>query len=159
MWYNTNVDLGGNIMYTIGDYVQIQDSNISGKIVNISKQNVVILYNDKYIKVNKGKVEKTLNNKSNINNSFTVKVNLSSPPIDEIMIRHQTVDEALDNLEKFIDNAVCNNVKIVKIIHGKNGGILRREVHKYLENSPYVKDHRLGGYYEGSYGVTIAFLK
>lgn len=146
-------------MYTIGDYVQIQDSNISGKIVNISKQNVVILYNDKYIKVNKGKVEKTLNNKSNINNSFTVKVNLSSPPIDEIMIRHQTVDEALDNLEKFIDNAVCNNVKIVKIIHGKNGGILRREVHKYLENSPYVKDHRLGGYYEGSYGVTIAFLK
>ena len=159
MWYNTNVDLGGNIMYTIGDYVQIQDSNIAGKIVNISKQNVVILYNDKYIKVNKGKVEKTLNNKSNINNSFTVKVNLSSPPIDEIMIRHQTVDEALDNLEKFIDNAVCNNVKIVKIIHGKSGGILRREVHKYLENSPYVKDHRLGGYYEGSYGVTIAFLK
>lgn len=159
MWYNTNVDLGGNIMYTIGDYVQIQDSNIAGKIVNISKQNVVILYNDKYIKVNKGKVEKTLNNKSNINNSFTVKVKLSSPPIDEIMIRHQTVDEALDNLEKFIDNAVCNNVKIVKIIHGKNGGILRREVHKYLENSPYVKDHRLGGYYEGSYGVTIAFLK
>lgn len=159
MWYNINVDLGGNIMYTIGDYVQIQDSNISGKIVNISKQNVVILYNDKYIKVNKGKVEKTLNNKSNINNSFTVKVNLSSPPIDEIMIRHQTVDEALDNLEKFIDNAVCNNVKIVKIIHGKNGGILRKEVHKYLENSPYVKEHRLGGYYEGSYGVTIAFLK
>lgn len=146
-------------MYTIGDYVQIQDSNIAGKIVNISKQNVVILYNDKYIKVNKGKVEKTLNNKSNINNSFTVKVNLSSPPIDEIMIRHQTVDEALESLEKFIDNAVCNNVKIVKIIHGKNGGILRKEVHKYLENSPYVKEHRLGGYYEGSYGVTIAFLK
>lgn len=159
MWYNTNIDLGGNIMYTIGDYVQIQDSNIAGKIVNISKQNVVILYNDKYIKVNKGKVEKTLNNKSNINNSFTVKVNLSSPPIDEIMIRHQTVDEALESLEKFIDNAVCNNVKIVKIIHGKNGGILRKEVHKYLENSPYVKEHRLGGYYEGSYGVTIAFLK
>lgn len=75
------------------------------------------------------------------------------------MIRHQTVDEALSNLDKFIDNAICNNVKIVKIIHGKNGGILRREVHKYLENSPYVKGHRLGGYYEGSYGVTIAFLR
>lgn len=75
------------------------------------------------------------------------------------MIRHQTVDEALENLEKFIDNAICNNVKIVKIIHGKNGGILRREVHKFLDNSPYVKEHRLGGYYEGSYGVTIAFLK
>ena len=75
------------------------------------------------------------------------------------MLRHQTVEEALDNLDKFIDNAICNNVKIVKIIHGKQGGKLRHAVHDYLENSPYVKEHRLGGYYEGSYGVTIAFLK
>ena len=92
-------------------------------------------------------------------NTVKVNIKLSSPPLDEIMIRHQTVDEALFNLEKFIDNAICNNIKIVKIIHGKNGGILRREVHKYLDNSPFVKEHRLGGYYEGSYGVTIAFLK
>ena len=96
---------------------------------------------------------------TNISKDIKVNVQLSSPPIDEIMIRHQTVEEALSNLDKFIDNAICNNVKIVKIIHGKNGGILRKEVHKYLENSPYVKEHRLGGYYEGSYGVTIAFLK
>ncbi len=146
-------------MYTIGDYVEILDNNIIGKITSISKQNIIILYKDKYIKVNKSKVKETdKQNKENKNN-FTVKVKISSPPIDEIMIRHQTVDEALENLEKFIDNAICNNVKIVKIIHGKNGGILRREVHKYLDNSPYVKEHRLGGYYEGSYGVTIAFLK
>ena len=146
-------------MYTIGDYVEILDNNIIGKITSISKQNIIILYKDKYIKVNKSKVQETdKQNKENKNN-FTVKVKISSPPIDEIMIRHQTVDEALENLEKFIDNAICNNVKIVKIIHGKNGGILRREVHKYLDNSPYVKEHRLGGYYEGSYGVTIAFLK
>ena len=146
-------------MYTIGDYVEILDNNIIGKITSISKQNIIILYKDKYIKVNKAKVKETdKQNKENKNN-FTVKVKISSPPIDEIMIRHQTVDEALENLEKFIDTAICNNVKIVKIIHGKNGGILRREVHKYLDNSPYVKEHRLGGYYEGSYGVTIAFLK
>ena len=146
-------------MYTIGDYVEILDNNIIGKITSISKQNIIILYKDKYIKVNKSKVKETdKQNKENKNN-FTVKVKISSPPIDEIMIRHQTVDEALENLEKFIDTAICNNVKIVKIIHGKNGGILRREVHKYLDNSPYVKEHRLGGYYEGSYGVTIAFLK
>ena len=146
-------------MYTIGDYVEILDNNIIGKITSISKQNIIILYKDKYIKVNKSKVKETdKQNKENKNN-FTVKVKISSPPIDEIMIRHQTVDEALENLEKFIDTAICNNVKIVKIIHGKNGGILRREVHKYLDNSLYVKEHRLGEYYEGSYGETIAFLK
>ena len=144
-------------MYTIGDYVEIPDNNIVGKITNISKQNIIILYKDKYIKVSKSKVKET--DKHEKENSFSIKVKISSPPIDEIMIRHQTVDEALENLEKFIDNAICNNIKIVKIIHGKNGGILRREVHKFLDNSPYVKEHRLGGYYEGSYGVTIAFLK
>ena len=144
-------------MYTIGDYVEIPDNNIVGKITNISKQNIIILYKDKYIKVSKSKVKET--DKHEKENSFSIKVKISSPPLDEIMIRHQTVDEALENLEKFIDNAICNNVKIVKIIHGKNAGILRREVHKFLDNSPYVKEHRLGGYYEGSYGVTIAFLK
>ena len=145
-------------MYTIGDYVQVTNSNITGKIVNISKQYITILANDKIVKLKKEQIEK-IKEPTNISKDIKVNVQLSSPPIDEIMIRHQTVEEALSNLDKFIDNAICNNVKIVKIIHGKNGGILRKEVHKYLENSPYVKEHRLGGYYEGSYGVTIAFLK
>lgn len=144
-------------MYTIGDYVKILNTNIQGKIIKINDQNVTILANDKYVTVNIQNISKIPGN--NTRSSFNVNVTLSSPPIDEIMLRHQTVDEALENLDKFIDNAVCNNVKIVKIIHGKKGGILRHEVHKYLENSPYVKEHRLGGYYEGSYGVTIAFLK
>ena len=145
-------------MYTIGDYVKVTNSNITGKIVNISKQYITILANDKIVKLKKEQIEK-IKEPTNISKDIKVNVQLSSPPIDEIMIRHQTVEEALSNLDKFIDNAICNNVKIVKRIHGKNGGILRKEVHKYLENSPYVKEHRLGGYYEGSYGVTIAFLK
>lgn len=145
-------------MFTIGDYVEIIDSNIKGRIEKINKQYATILYNDKFVKVDLNNIVHT-KQKNNEKKDIKVSVQISSPPIDEIMIRHQTVDEALANLDKFIDNAICNNVKIVKIIHGKNGGILRKEVHKYLDNSPYVKEHRLGGYYEGSYGVTIAFLK
>ena len=131
-------------MYTIGDYVKVTNSNITGKIVNISKQYITILANDKIVKLKKEQIEK-IKEPTNISKDIKVNVQLSSPPIDEIMIRHQTVEEALSNLDKFIDNAICNNVKIVKIIHGKNGGILRKEVHKYLENSPYVNEHRLGG--------------
>ena len=145
-------------MFTIGDYVEIIDSNIKGRIEKINKQYATILYNDKFVKVDLNNIIHT-KQKNNEKKDIKVSVQISSPPIDEIMIRHQTVDEALANLDKFIDNAICNNVKIVKIIHGKNGGILRKEVHKYLDSSPYVKEHRLGGYYEGSYGVTIAFLK
>lgn len=145
-------------MYSIGDYVKIKNQNIEGYITKINAQNIVIISKDKYVKSNINNIEKCNNTPSNTR-SIKVNLKLSSPPLDEIMIRHQTVEEALENLEKFIDNAICNNVKIVKIIHGKNGGILRHEVHKFLNNCPYVKEHRLGGYYEGSYGVTIAFLK
>ena len=144
-------------MYVVGDYVKIKDQNIAGFVTAITNKNITILANDKTVKVKLADTEKTDFKPEKA--SVKVNIKLSSPPLDEIMIRHQTVDEALFNLEKFIDNAICNNIKIVKIIHGKNGGILRREVHKYLDNSPFVKEHRLGGYYEGSYGVTIAFLK
>lgn len=146
-------------MFSIGDYVKVTDRNIEGFITNINKHYITIISKDKNVKVNISEIEKSDRKVNDNNNNIKVNVVLSTPPLDEIMIRHQTVDEALSNLDKFIDNAICNNVKIVKIIHGKNGGILRREVHKYLENSPYVKEHRLGGYYEGSYGVTIAFLR
>lgn len=145
-------------MFSIGDYVKVTDKNIEGFITGINKHYITILSKDKNVKVDISEIEKA-DRKITKNNNIKINVVLSTPPLDEIMIRHQTVDEALSNLDKFIDNAICNNVKIVKIIHGKNGGILRREVHKYLENSPYVKEHRLGGYYEGSYGVTIAFLR
>ena len=145
-------------MFSLGDYVKIIDKNIEGFITNINKHYITILSKDKNVKVDISEIEKT-EQKIKKSNNIKVNVVLSTPPLDEIMIRHQTVDEALYNLDKFIDNAICNKIKIVKIIHGKNGGILRREVHKYLESSPYVKEHRLGGYYEGSYGVTIAFLR
>lgn len=142
----------------IGDYVKIKDTNIEGYITSISSNYIAILSNDKIVKSKIDNIE-ALDYIPKVSTNIKVKVSLSSPAQDEIMIRHQTVEQALENLDKFIDNAICNNVKIVKIIHGKNGGILRKAVHKYLESNPNVKEHRLGGYYEGSYGVTIAFLK
>jgi len=145
-------------MFSIGEYVKIIDHNIEGRISNIQKDVVTIKSKDKSILVNINDIEKK-EAPQNEEPKFNVNVKISTPPEYEIMLRHQTVEEALNNLDKFIDNAICNNVKIVKIIHGKQGGKLRHAVHEYLENSPYVKEHRLGGYYEGSYGVTIAFLK
>lgn len=145
-------------MFSIGEYVKIIDHNIEGRISNIQKDVVTIKSKDKSILVNINDIEKK-EAPQNEEPKFNVNVKISTPPEYEIMLRHQTVEEALNNLDKFIDNAICNNVKIVKIIHGKQGGKLRHAVHEYLENSPYVKEYRLGGYYEGSYGVTIAFLK
>ena len=100
-------------MYVVGDYVKIKDQNIAGFITAISNKYITILSNDKTVKVTLDATEKAMPNKEK--NTVKVNIKLSSPPLDEIMIRHQTVDEALFNLEKFIDNAICNNIKIVKI--------------------------------------------
>jgi DNA mismatch repair protein MutS2 len=48
---------------------------------------------------------------------------------------------------------------MVKIIHGKNNGILRNTVHEYLKDNSNIQSYRIGNYYEGGIGVTIAFMK
>lgn len=89
--------------------------------------------------------------------TFEVNHNLDIP--NEIMLRHKTKEEAMYELDKFIDKAISNNLPRIKIIHGKNGGVLRKATHEYLENFPYVSSYSLGLYHEGGLGVTIAYLK
>ena len=78
---------------------------------------------------------------------------------NEIMLRHQTLDEAMFNLENFLDLAYINDIKVVRIVHGKHGGVLRHSVHELLKKDKRIKSFRLGNYFEGSYGVTIAYFK
>ena len=78
---------------------------------------------------------------------------------NEIMLRHLNEYEAIDKLDTFIDKMLANKIPVVRIIHGKSGGILRKAVHNYLKEHPYIKDYRLGYYHEGGIGVTIANIK
>ncbi|MFO7153413.1 MAG: endonuclease MutS2 [Caldicoprobacter oshimai] len=77
----------------------------------------------------------------------------------QINIRGQTVDEALMNVDKYLDDAFLAGLKQVTIIHGKGTGTLREAVHQYLRNHPHVSSFRLGKYGEGESGVTIVQLK
>ena len=86
------------------------------------------------------------------------KENTSNMP-NEIMLRHMTKQEAIDTLDKFIDKSVTNSLPRVKIIHGKNGGIIRKAVHDYLDNCEFISSYNFGDYHEGGFGVTIAYIK
>jgi DNA mismatch repair protein MutS2 len=78
---------------------------------------------------------------------------------NEMDIRGQTVDEALLNVDKYLDDAFLSGLKQVFIIHGKGTGALREGVHQYLRKHPHVNSFRLGKYGEGESGVTVVELK
>jgi len=76
----------------------------------------------------------------------------------EIDLRGLTVDEALEKVEKYLDDAVLAGAPQVRIIHGKGTGALRRAIAERLRTHPHVTSFRLGMMEEGGDGVTIAKL-
>ena len=77
----------------------------------------------------------------------------------ELDLRGQTTDEALLEVDRFLDNARLGGLDRLTIIHGKGTGALRAAVHAHLKSCPGVKSFRLGLYGEGETGVTIVEMK
>ncbi|MDD2533427.1 MAG: endonuclease MutS2 [Eubacteriales bacterium] len=77
----------------------------------------------------------------------------------EIQLLGQTVEEALQTLDKYLDDAALTGIASVRIVHGKGTGALRAAVGQSLKRDPRVKAFRIGAYGEGDSGVTIADLK
>ena len=78
---------------------------------------------------------------------------------NELDLRGMTAEEALIELDRFIDGAVLAGLGTITIIHGKGTGALRAAVHRDLKQNKSIKTFRLGVYGEGEDGVTIAELK
>ena len=90
----------------------------------------------------------------------TVTKNVSAPEgTTSLDLRGQTVEEALMEVDSFLDRASRMHVTQVTIIHGKGTGALRTAVQQHLRRCSQVKSFRLGTYGEGESGVTIAELK
>ncbi len=74
-------------------------------------------------------------------------------------LRGMMVDDALIEIDRFIDSGLRTGLSEFTIIHGKGTGALRAATHDYLRKSRFVKTFRLGIYGEGETGVTIVTLK
>ena len=77
----------------------------------------------------------------------------------EINLLGKTVDEAIAELDKYLDDAYLAHLSPVRIVHGKGTGALRQGVHNYLKRQKHVKSYRLGAFGEGDAGVTIVEFK
>ena len=91
--------------------------------------------------------------------SSKLKMSKSLTVSPELMLLGKTVDEALAELDKYLDDAYLSHLPNVRIVHGKGTGALRNAVHQYLRKVKYVDSFRLGEFGEGDAGVTIALFK
>ena len=92
-------------------------------------------------------------------NTGSIKMSKSFGISPEINLLGNTVDEALAQLDKYLDDAYLAHLESVRIVHGKGTGALRNAVHQYLKRASFVKSFRLGEHGEGDAGVTIAEFK
>lgn len=88
-----------------------------------------------------------------------IKMSKSASVSTEINLLGKTVDEAIAELDKYLDDAYIAHLSSVRIVHGKGTGALRQGVHNYLKRQKHVDSYRLGTFGEGDAGVTIVEFK
>ena len=87
--------------------------------------------------------------------SGKIKMSKSLSVSPEINLLGKTVDEAIAELDKYLDDAYLSHLNSVRIVHGKGTGALRKGIHQYLRKQKHVKSFRLGEFGEGDAGVPI----
>lgn len=88
-----------------------------------------------------------------------IKMSKSASISTSLNIIGKTVDEAMPEVDKYLDDAYLAHLTQVTIIHGRGTGKLRTAVHNKLKKCRYVKSYRLGTFGEGETGVTIVDFK
>ena len=142
----------------LGDIVIIEGINERAEVIsepdnkgNIKLQ-MGILKMDSNIK-NVTKIEGDSKTEKNIQKVYNAKKAMNiSPTLD---LRGQRYDDAMRNLDKYLDDAMLAGISKAKIIHGKGTGALINGVTENLKNDKRIADFRLGDDKEGGYGVTI----
>ncbi|HUM56522.1 MAG TPA: Smr/MutS family protein [Bacillota bacterium] len=106
--------------------------------------------------INEGKKKKSSGAERHYRQLYSIKAKSVSVSIN---VQGQNLDEAKENVDKYLDDAFMAHLNEVTIIHGKGEGILKKGIQEMLKNHRHVSEYRKGGYNEGGDGVTVIKLK
>lgn len=152
----------------LGDDVRVLSMGLKGTVNSLpdSKGNLFVQCGIIRTKVNVSDLElieedsiKETVSKKNRSNMSRIKMSKSYSISSEINLLGRTVDEAIHELDKYLDDAYLAHLPSVRIVHGKGTGALRNAVVNHLKRVKYVESFRQGEFGEGDAGVTIAVFK
>ena len=148
-----------NIDFSVGEEVLVKTMNQNGKILKIMPNNRIqvqtgilklVVSTDDIVKIQKKKTNKFKNFAS---------LKRTSQVRGEIDLRGMNADEAIAELETYMDRAMLTGYHEIYIIHGKGTMVLRKKIHEYLRTSKYVTEFKDANQNEGGIGCTVVTLK
>ena len=101
------------------------------------------------------KTNNVIKRTTNKDGSSKIKLEKSYNVSTEINLIGKTTDEALLELDKYIDDAYIAHIPVVRIIHGRGTGALKKAVNEFCRKSQIIKNYRPGDFTEGGDGVTV----
>ena len=148
-----------NVDFAVGEEVLVKTMNQNGKILKIMPNNRIqvqtgilklVVSTDDIVKIQKKKTNKFKNFAS---------LKRTSQVRGEIDLRGMNADEAIAELETYMDRAMLTGYHEIYIIHGKGTMVLRKKIHEYLRTSKYVAEFKDANQNEGGVGCTVVTLK
>lgn len=144
-----------------GDWVKLNDSETTGQVIEIAKDNVIIAIGDLRTVAKKNRVHKVSKKEvpKEVRKSFSSHTNDYASFSPEIDVRGSRGEEALYEIEKMLDRALMMGFNNLKIIHGKGDGILRKLIRDYLKKYDAVSRMEDEHADRGGDGITYVYLK
>lgn len=150
----------------VGDSVKVLSLNLKGTVSTLpdAKGNLFVQMGIFRSQVNLRDIEpidEPVITAPNFNRTGSGKIKMakSSSVGIELNLLGKTSDEAISELDKYLDDAYIAHLPSVRIVHGKGTGALRKAVHNYLRRCKIVDEYHLGEFGEGDAGVTIVTFK
>lgn len=150
----------------LGDSVRVLSMNLKGTVSSLpnAKGDLFVQMGIMRSQVNLRDLElipdvETVNPRTTRTGTGKIKMAKSASVSTEINLLGKTVDEALAELDKYLDDAYLSHMPSVRVVHGKGTGALRKAVQNYLRRQKHVASYRLGEFGEGDAGVTIVTFK
>ncbi|MFN2182910.1 MAG: Smr/MutS family protein, partial [Anaerolineae bacterium] len=141
-----------------GDTVWIRGLNTTGQVMALEGDSAEVQVGSFGVRVECSELERRAPAEAAEPERAAVQVRAQAAPRVELDLRGQRIEEALPQVDKYLDDAFLAGMPFVRIVHGKGTGALRQAVRQQLRGHPLVNSFRTGEQGEGGTGVTVAYL-